>query len=160
MTTLSEKLNQATKVHAMTNEPVQHSHGIHSVEPLNVMAAKKLKEELDAVKKTVDSDNVPQLQKLLNTMVNGVNGVKLFECNAMQICLLANGELADTALPFGPTSVLTVRDPQYIVEKYGVKDCLAELHKAFDNLLAHEIKVHNDNREVVGLPRIDPSLLV
>lgn len=143
----------------MNHSPVEYAHNQSSTNSLFEQVVEKLAKALNDVKSAVDNNGNMHLQKLANTLANGDTGLRLFECNGMLVCLLANGELADTALPFNRGSVLVQRGPDYIVDKYGAKDCLAHLQVAIDKMLDHEIKVLNDNREVVGQPRIDPDLL-
>lgn len=116
------KLNRAMKAHTMNNKPVQYTHDAHSTDSLFEQVVSRLTAALDDVKSAVDETGVMHIQRLANTLVNGDIGLKLFECNEMQICLLANGDLADSATPFNRGSVLVPRTPRSASPKSVIAD--------------------------------------
>ncbi len=143
MATIKDKLKNAKRIHMLNHDPVKYNNGLQSSKHILDIAAQELLEALNDIK-----ENAEYFESFTNTMINGDKGVKLLECNSMQICLLATGDIADTPSPFDRNSMLTKREPKYIAEKYGAKNCLDQLHKTMDQIVDHEVQVYKDNREV------------
>ena len=155
MTAIKDKLKNAKSIHMLNRAPINYSNGMQSTTPLLDMATQELLKALNDIK-----ENASDFELFTNTMVNGEKGIKLLEINAMQICLLATGDIADTPAPFDRNSVLTKREPEYISERYGAEKCLDHLHKTMDRIVDHVIQVYNDNREAVKADPLSPDRIL
>ncbi len=133
------------KIRMLDTDPIEYNHSLQSSKQILDIAAKEPLNALNDIK-----ENAADFELSTNAMINGDKGVKLLECNSMQICLLATGDIADTSSPFDRNSVLTKREPKCIAEKYCAKNCLEQLHRTMDLIVDHEIQVYKDNREVAN----------
>lgn len=148
MATFKDKLDKAVRIRAMLDQPVTLGPNAQSAEPLKKEAAKQLITALNDIKSAKDASGKLHLDALASQITKDYRGLRLFEDNGMEVCLLSSGDLADTPIPFRYDSILTPREPEYIVLNYNAKDCEKELHKAIDSLVAHALHVVNGARTI------------